>query len=325
MINFEPLVSVGVPTFNRPNGLKKTLDCITKQTYSKLEIIVSDNCSSDSEVGNIIKTFMEADSRIIYYKQIENIGPYKNFNFVLGKASGEYFMWAADDDWWDSLFIESNVRLIQSNQECIASFSNFIEVDQDGKRIKSYPEHLSYLLNISQQDTYKRIYNFISQHEKYGKANLLYSVIKLNILKELNFNFREGITGLDDLFVLSWLSKGNIAIVNNVLYKCTVGNTKYYSSVDKIIIVNLFLVKINVSIIRYTINGWCKYFILHFPIINSCGLDYIFKIQLYLLVCKRLILTLYDAIIFSLDTPIFNIFKYFRRKNPLVNFTKIIT
>lgn len=48
-----PLVSVWIPCYNRPEGLKRTLECITGQTYKNLEIIVSDNCSPDPEVERV--------------------------------------------------------------------------------------------------------------------------------------------------------------------------------------------------------------------------------------------------------------------------------
>ena len=50
-----PLVTVGIPTYNRPEGLERTLACITQQTYPNLEIIISDNCSPGPEVGEVIK------------------------------------------------------------------------------------------------------------------------------------------------------------------------------------------------------------------------------------------------------------------------------
>ena len=41
----RPLVSVGIPTFSRPEELRKALECICRQEYSQLEIIVGDNAS----------------------------------------------------------------------------------------------------------------------------------------------------------------------------------------------------------------------------------------------------------------------------------------
>ncbi|MGQ0828888.1 MAG: glycosyltransferase family 2 protein [Bacteroidota bacterium] len=101
------LVSVGIPTYNRPEGLKRSLEQISAQTYTNLEIIVSDNCSNNKEVKEIVEEFVRKDPRVKYYRQTSNIGLTLNFKFVLQKATGEYFMWASDDDEWHPTFIET--------------------------------------------------------------------------------------------------------------------------------------------------------------------------------------------------------------------------
>jgi len=106
MMNETPLVSVGIPTYNRPEGLERTLQQITNQTYKNLEIIVSNNASEDHRVQEVINRYQSVDSRIISFLQKENIGLEKNFKFVLQKASADFFMWAADDDEWHPYFIE---------------------------------------------------------------------------------------------------------------------------------------------------------------------------------------------------------------------------
>jgi glycosyltransferase involved in cell wall biosynthesis len=102
----QPLVSVGIPTYNRPQGLRRTLECMTNQSYTNLEIIVSDNCSPGKETQDVVKEFANKDPRIKYYRQENNKGLVFNFKFVLEKATGEYFVWIADDDEWDMSFIE---------------------------------------------------------------------------------------------------------------------------------------------------------------------------------------------------------------------------
>lgn len=52
----NPLVSIGIPTYNRPQRLRKTLAGITCQTYSNLEIIVSNNCSSNDKLWSCFAT-----------------------------------------------------------------------------------------------------------------------------------------------------------------------------------------------------------------------------------------------------------------------------
>jgi glycosyltransferase involved in cell wall biosynthesis len=103
----RPLVSVGIPTFNRPEGLRRTLRLICGQTYPYLQILVSDNASPGDETEQVVRDFSKADGRVKYFRQPSNIGPLANFRFVLAKATGDYFMWAADDDEWDAGFIET--------------------------------------------------------------------------------------------------------------------------------------------------------------------------------------------------------------------------
>jgi len=111
-----PLVSVGIPTYNRPEGLRRTLECITNQTHTNLEIIVSDNCSPDPRVEQIAREFQQRYPQIRYYRQPEDKGGGHNFVFVLSQAHGKYFMWAADDDEWDARFIDSMVKVLEAHK-----------------------------------------------------------------------------------------------------------------------------------------------------------------------------------------------------------------
>jgi glycosyltransferase involved in cell wall biosynthesis len=95
-----PLVSIGIPTYNRPEGLRNALLGITRQTYANIEVIVSDNGSPGNEINDIMQGFCSTDQRVIFHRQEKNLGPTHNFRFVLEKATGDYFMWAADDDEW---------------------------------------------------------------------------------------------------------------------------------------------------------------------------------------------------------------------------------
>lgn len=117
------LVSVGIPTYNRPIGLRRTLACITCQTYKNLEIIVSDNGSPGSQTELVVREFMAKDARIKYVKQPRNLGPHANFQYVLANAAGELFMWAADDDEWDPYFVEFGVKNIGNSGSIMTAFT----------------------------------------------------------------------------------------------------------------------------------------------------------------------------------------------------------
>ena len=94
----QALVSIGIPTYNRPDGLRRTLEYITNQTYKNIEVIVSDNCSPGNDVRSIVNKFVEHDSRIKFYQQETQTGVNNNFKFVFRESCGQYFMWAADDN-----------------------------------------------------------------------------------------------------------------------------------------------------------------------------------------------------------------------------------
>ena len=102
----NPLVSVGIPTYNRPQLLVRALDSLLKQTYQNLEIVISDNASPDPKVQEIADMYCAKDNRVRYVRNSENIGAIRNFWSVLNLCRGMYFMWAADDDEWESDFIE---------------------------------------------------------------------------------------------------------------------------------------------------------------------------------------------------------------------------
>lgn len=103
-----PLITIAIPTYNRAdNYLKQAIQCAINQTYSNVEIIISDNCSTDNTEA-VVKNFKYP--RIRYFRQEKNIGGNNNFNFCIEQAKGEYFLLLMDDDLIDSDFIETCMR-----------------------------------------------------------------------------------------------------------------------------------------------------------------------------------------------------------------------
>lgn len=94
----EAVVSVGVPTFNRAELLRRSLGSLRQQDVPGLEIVVSDNGSSD-RTETVCKEASAADPRIRYVRQSVNRGAFRNFMETLRMARGMYFMWLGDDDW----------------------------------------------------------------------------------------------------------------------------------------------------------------------------------------------------------------------------------
>jgi glycosyltransferase involved in cell wall biosynthesis len=121
-----PLVSVGVATFNRPEGLRRTLACIIRQTHTNLEIIVSDNASPGAATEAVVRAFARHDPRIRYHRQSCNLGAADNYRFVLTQARGEYFCWAADDDEWTPEFVAVCLEAIAGAGSAMTHFTTVI-------------------------------------------------------------------------------------------------------------------------------------------------------------------------------------------------------
>ena len=110
----RPLVTIGIPTFNRAHLLIRAINSACQQKYQNLEIVISDNFSSDRTEA-LCRAALKTDHRIRYLRQPENMGPVENFRNVLDAAQGEFFMWLGDDDWIDLDYIEKCLHELDEN------------------------------------------------------------------------------------------------------------------------------------------------------------------------------------------------------------------
>lgn len=102
--NNAPLISIGIPTYNRADSyLRETLESALCQTYRNVEIVVSDNGSTD-DTRALVTSY--DDPRLKYHKQTPALAPNENFNYCLNAARGDYFLLLPDDDLIDPNFIE---------------------------------------------------------------------------------------------------------------------------------------------------------------------------------------------------------------------------
>src|SRR4029077_21125951 len=115
----QPLVSIGIAAYNRPDGLRRTLQCVSGQTYINLEIIVSDDCSPGDEISRLVSQTMVTDKRIRFYRQVNNIGAVGNYEFLLNKAAGKYFFWADDEDLCEREFVETIVSRMELEPDLV--------------------------------------------------------------------------------------------------------------------------------------------------------------------------------------------------------------
>ena len=129
----KPLVSIGMPVYNGEKRLARALDSLLAQDYLNLEIIISDNHSTDS-TSEICKQYAQKDSRIKCYRSETNYGGVWNFNRVFELSSGKYFMWAAHDDQKEPSYVSSCVEKLEQCPQavlCQTHTAIFIEGRQE--------------------------------------------------------------------------------------------------------------------------------------------------------------------------------------------------
>jgi glycosyltransferase involved in cell wall biosynthesis len=136
----NPLVSICIPTYNGAQYIKKCIDTCIAQTYSNIEIIICDDCSTDNTLL-LVQEIAQKDSRIKYYKNAFNLGLVGNWNATLNHAQGEYIKWLFQDDWMEPSAIEEFVVVANDGFDFIISKRNFILEETATSQDKEYFAH----------------------------------------------------------------------------------------------------------------------------------------------------------------------------------------
>lgn len=127
------LVSVVVPSYNYASYLEKRIDSILNQTYSNIEIIVIDDCSTDNSVEVLQKYALHP--RITLVVREQNGGWISANNQGVELAKGEYVLFAQCDDVCDLTMIGRLVESMQSHPSAGISFCRSLLVDESGSSL----------------------------------------------------------------------------------------------------------------------------------------------------------------------------------------------
>lgn len=128
----KPLVSICIPTYNRLEFLKKSLQSALNQTYENIEIVISDN-SDNEETKNYIECI--DNKKIRYVKNIKNIGPFLNSNQAVFLSKGKYVKYLLDDDLLESTCVEKMVEVFERHPEVGVVMAPLKIIDTEGNKI----------------------------------------------------------------------------------------------------------------------------------------------------------------------------------------------
>lgn len=134
----DSIVSIGVPVYNEEQYLEESLNSLLNQSYANIEIIISDNCSTD-RTQEICEFYAKKDSRIKYLRQKTNQGAIENFDTVIRLAQGDFFMFAAGHDLWHPDFILNCIKFIGLDDTIALCYPQAMHIDKHGSIITQIP------------------------------------------------------------------------------------------------------------------------------------------------------------------------------------------
>ena len=208
------IVSIGMPVHNGMDLIKEALESLLAQTYGDFELIIGDNASTDG-TEELCRAYSQVDHRIRYGRNSRNLGVGENFNEVLRRASGVYFMWAAHDDLWEPDYVSALAGQL-ARSSCALAFAGVDNIDLEGRSIRTFER----LTEIPSQETGGRLRNYLEQEENEGKANLIYGLMRRETIVRAGGFRRWGLGGwgADMLTVFKILTYGDLSLADGILF-----------------------------------------------------------------------------------------------------------
>lgn len=171
-----PLVSLGLPVYNGARFLPACLDSLVRQTYPAVEIVISDNGSTD-DTPRICEEFARRDSRIRVVREDRNRGAAWNHRRVLALAHGTYFKWCGADDMCDPAFVVTCMNALAAEPRAVVAYPRTIVIDSMGLPIQRTTERRP----VDSPDPVVRFRSL--QRSLPVTYNMLYGVIRTEYLR----------------------------------------------------------------------------------------------------------------------------------------------
>lgn len=220
------LVTIGVPTYNRSEQLRDTLDGLLRQDYRPIEIIVSDNHSTD-DTASVGAEYSRQHGCVRYLRQPEPVPVVENFRTVLRLAQGEFFMWASDDDERLPAFVRTLVDTLHASPVTVLAAAEAQYRLSDGSLLPFFPEGRAWYGERGETSAAARI----SRVVRYNYGNLIHGLYRTCVLRDGPNTVLEGWRSINEIPVfLQVAARGEIRVLPDVLWHKTVPLTVYLAA-----------------------------------------------------------------------------------------------
>lgn len=131
----EELISIVLPVYNGEKYLRESIDSVLAQTYKNWELLIVDDCSTDSSAA-IAKEYASKDRRIYYYRNENNLRLPRNLNKGFRLAKGVYLTWTSDDNKFKPTALEKMYDALKNNQNAQFVFASCRVINSEGEEIE---------------------------------------------------------------------------------------------------------------------------------------------------------------------------------------------
>ncbi|MHC4201304.1 MAG: glycosyltransferase family 2 protein [Planctomycetota bacterium] len=132
----QPLITAIIPTYLRPEKLRRAIESLLAQTYPHLQVLVLDDASDDS-TPEVVERIRARDSRVIYHRHPENIGMFANFDYGLRRVETPFFCFLSNDDVVLPHFFETAMEGFRTHPEASLSFGVTVIVREPNHIVKA--------------------------------------------------------------------------------------------------------------------------------------------------------------------------------------------
>jgi glycosyltransferase involved in cell wall biosynthesis len=127
-----PKVTIALPTYNRSELVVRAIRSALTQTFTDIEVVVCNDASIDDTVARINEI---SDSRLRLITHSRNVGMFKNLNFGLEQARGEFFTMLMDDDYLEPTCIEALLTPWENLPALAFSYGQYWRLENNQKRL----------------------------------------------------------------------------------------------------------------------------------------------------------------------------------------------
>jgi glycosyltransferase involved in cell wall biosynthesis len=218
----QPLVSIGLPVYNGEKYLVRALESLLAQDYENIELVISDNASTDS-TPVICEKYHREDDRIIFHRRERNFGAIANFSFVLQQARGQYFMWAAADDYWRPTFVSDLIDELEHHPQADVAMCAVERKWEDGTRHDIV--RFAGRANPNQMSRWRMLMAIVGKTEYH---HYFYGLFRTDFLKSVMAYSIPAVPGGDRIFMCHVAVLTQFRYVDEILHVRTLSEVPRY-------------------------------------------------------------------------------------------------